>query len=62
MKIVTMVAAILLNEMASLFVCPIAGAYIASKILRKSSEPRRFSVGLAPDRDGNLSAVATLRF
>ena len=46
----------------SLFVCPIVGAYIASKILRKSSEPRRFSVGLAPDRDGNLSAVAMLRF
>ena len=44
----------------SLFFCPIAGAYIASKILRKSSE--RFSVGFAPDREGNLSAVATLRF
>ena len=46
----------------SLFLGPIAGAYIGSEISRKFFEFRRLSVGLAPDRDGNLSAIATFRF
>ncbi|MYC14006.1 MAG: hypothetical protein F4Y39_09805 [Gemmatimonadetes bacterium] len=46
----------------SLFLGPIAGAYIGSEISRKFFEFRRLSVGFAPDRDGNLSALATLRF
>ena len=52
----------------SMIVAPIIGATLASEwsrnaeLSRKPPEPRRFSVGLAPDRRGGLSAVATLRF
>ena len=41
---------------------PITGAVIGSELSRRPPEASYFSVGLAPDRDGNLSAVATLRF
>ena len=41
------------------------GATIGSIIMSERSNPfrsRRFSIGLAPDRNGNVSAIATLRF
>ncbi len=38
------------------------GSLIMSELFRYKIKVRRFSVGLAPDRDGNLSAIATLRF
>ncbi len=38
------------------------GATIMSELSRYASAASRFSVGLAPDRRGGLSAVATLRF
>ena len=41
---------------------PIIGAVIGSELSRRPPEASYFSVGLAPDREGNLSAVATLRF
>ena len=52
----------------SMIVAPVIFATLASewsrraKLSRKPLEPRRFSVGLAPDRRGGLAAVATLRF
>ena len=46
----------------SMLIGPVVGAAIMSRWSRDTIEPRRFSVGLTPDRDGNLSAVATLRF
>ena len=52
----------------SMIVAPIVGATLASEwsrhpeLSRKPLEPRRFSLGLASDRRGGLSAVATLRF
>ncbi|MCY3868955.1 MAG: hypothetical protein OXG87_05310 [Gemmatimonadetes bacterium] len=41
---------------------PIIGAVIGSELSRRPPEASYFSVGLAPDREGNLLAVATLRF
>ena len=38
------------------------GSLIMSELFRNKIKVRRFSVGFAPDREGNLSAVATLRF
>ena len=46
----------------SLFVGPVVGATVMSELWRKPPEARRFSIGLVPNSDGNLSAVATLRF
>ena len=52
----------------SMIVAPIIGATLASEwsryaqLSRKPPEPRRFSLGLAPDRRGGLLTVATLRF
>ncbi len=46
----------------SILIGPIIGATIMSKFTRKPPESRRFSVGLAPNSDGKLSAIATLRF
>ena len=43
-------------------ILPIIGAVIGSELSRRPPETSYFSVGLAPDREGNLSAVATLRF
>ena len=41
---------------------PIIGAIIGSELSHRPPEAGYFSVGLAPDREGNVSAVATLRF
>ena len=49
------------NPLPLLLGPPVLSA-IASEWWRKPPEPRRFSVGLVPDRRGRLSAVATLRF
>ena len=52
----------------SMIVAPVIFATLASEwsrhaeLSRKPLEPRRFSLGLAPDFQGALSAVATLRF
>ena len=46
----------------SMLIGPVVGATIMSRRSHNTLEPRRFSVGFAPDREGNLSAVATLRF
>ena len=46
----------------SVLICPFIGATIMSELTRKPPEARRFSVGLAPNSDGRLSAIATLRF
>ena len=46
----------------SMLLCPLLGATIASELWRDSTENSRFSIGLAPDPKGRLSAVATLRF
>ena len=46
----------------AVFIGPIAGAYIASRTSRRWPGSHHFSVGIAPNREGNLSAVATLRF
>ena len=46
----------------SLLIGPIVGATMLSKRSHPALEPRRLSIGLAPDRSGNLSAIATLRF
>ena len=53
-----------MKSVSLFYISPVIGAIIMSEISRKSPEVkvRRFSIGLAPDRDGNLSAVATLRF
>ena len=45
----------------SLLICPVVGATAMSELTRKSPEARRLSVGLAPDPNGSVSAVATLR-
>ena len=44
------------------FTGPIIGSLIMSELFRYKIKVRRFSVGVAPNREGNLSAVATLRF
>ena len=44
-----------------LYVPPIT-ATLASELFRKSLESGRLSLGVAPDRRGGLSAIATLRF
>ena len=55
-------------ELLPFIIGPVAGAIIMSELFREreSSKPkvkvRQFSLGLAPDRDGNLLAVAKLRF
>ena len=46
----------------AVFIGPIAGAVIASRTSRRWPGSHRFSVGVAPNREGNLSAVVTLRF
>ena len=46
----------------SMLIGPVVGATIMSRRSHDTLEPRRFSVGFAPDRDGNLSAIATFRF
>ena len=46
----------------SILIGPIIGATIMSELTRKPPEARRFSVGLAPNSDGKLSAIATFRF
>ena len=48
--------------MTSILGLPLSGAIIMSERSRGSFESRSFSVGIAPNRDGNLSAVAILRF
>ena len=45
----------------SLFIGPLAGAVMMSELSDPLND-RRFSVGLAPNSDGKLSAIATLRF
>ena len=45
----------------SLLICPVIGAVMMSE-LSDALKARRFSVGIAPNRDGNLSAIATFRF
>ena len=47
---------------ASILGLPLSGAIIMSERSRDSLGSRSFSVGIAPNRDGNLSAIATLRF
>ncbi len=46
----------------ALFVGPLVGSVIMSERSRKLPKDSRFSIGLAPDRNGNVSAIATLRF
>ncbi len=46
----------------SILICPIIGATIMSELTRKPPGASRFSMGLAPNSDGKLSAIATLRF
>lgn len=46
----------------SFLIGPIIGATIMSELTRKPPEARHFSVGLAPNSDGRLSAIVTLRF
>ncbi|MYB55251.1 MAG: hypothetical protein F4X51_02570 [Gemmatimonadetes bacterium] len=46
----------------SILIGPVIGATIMSELTRKPPEARRFSVGLAPNSDGRLSAIATFRF
>ena len=53
------------NVGAAFIVVSPFGATIGSIIMSERSNPfrsRRFSIGLAPDRNGNVSAIATLRF
>ena len=51
------------NQFAmSLVILPLIGATIMSELSRDTYEARRFSVGLAPAPDGNVRAIATLRF
>lgn len=47
---------------ASILGLPLAGAVMMSERSRDSFRSRSFSVGIAPNREGKLSAVATLRF
>ena len=51
-----------IRERWPLFAGSLVGATIMSELWRKSPESRRFSLGVAPDRQGGLSVVATLRF
>ncbi len=44
------------------FTGSVIGSLIMSELFRNKIKVRRFSIGFTPDRDGNLSAVATLRF
>ena len=46
----------------ALLIGPSVGAVIMSERSRNTLTVRRFSIGLAPDRNGNVSAIATLRF
>ncbi len=46
----------------SLLIGPLVGVAMMSKRSHPALEPRRLSIGLAPDRNGNVSAIATLRF
>ena len=46
----------------SIFVSPVAFATAMSELSRKPPQTRRISVGLVPNSNRNLSAVATLRF
>ncbi len=46
----------------SILIGPVVGATLASEWWRKFSAARRFSIGLAPNPRGSLSAVATLHF
>ncbi len=46
----------------SILIGPIIGATIMSEFTRKPPESHRLSVSLAPNSDGKLSAIATLRF
>ena len=53
------------NVGAAFIVVSPFGATLGSIIMSERSNPfrsRRFSIGLAPDRNGNVSAIATLRF
>ena len=45
----------------SVLICPLIGAVMMSE-LSDAFKVRRFSVGLAPNSDGRLSAIATFRF
>ena len=40
----------------------LVGAVIMSERSHNTLIVRQFSIGLAPDRNGNLAAIATLRF
>ena len=51
-----------LRSSYTFFTGPVIGSLIMSELFRYKIKVRRFSVGFAPDRDGNLSAVATFRF
>ena len=51
-----------LADYYTIFIGPVIGSLIMSELFRYKIKIRRFSVGLAPDREGNLLAVATLRF
>ena len=51
-----------LADYYTFFTGPIIGSLIMSELFRYKIKVRRFSVGVAPNREGNLSAVATLRF
>ena len=46
----------------TLLVGPFVGSVIMSEFSRKLPKDSRFSIDLAPDRNGNVSAIATLRF
>lgn len=46
----------------SMLIGPVVGAAIMSRWSHDTLEPRRFSVDVVHNREGNLSAVATLRF
>lgn len=46
----------------SFLIGPIIGATIMSELTRKPPGASRFTVGLAPNSDGKLSAIATFRF
>ena len=50
------------REYWHMFICPLVGAVIMSERSRNTLTVRQFSIGLAPDRNGNVSAIATLRF
>lgn len=45
-----------------LLVCPLVGATVASELWRDVPQERGFSIGLAPNCNGSLLAVAKLRF